>query len=264
MKLLWATAEASPDALQRFLSAIVFFCLWWIGPFVRLFAGLHPAYFWLSIPALIAMIVAMKKAKSREEEANRLWWQLFGWLMPFWLLVGVVYASLFADARTWYWASPSVVTVALCWGALAQIKAFRKLAAPLAGAIALALMCVVNLRFAHDVPAPYKWQAHAYNSNKWLEDYVPEGEILGIWNAGVPAYFGKYTVINLDGLMNNEVVPYWQSHDFGAYLEKKQIRYIFDLPEAIVRVKPFCREPLKLEESARHTASRRILWRVSP
>jgi hypothetical protein len=264
MKTLWASVESSPDVLERILSAIVFFCLWWIGAFVRLFAGLHPAYFWLSIPFIIVLLIAMKKAQWRANEANKLWWQLLSWLAPFWFLVGFVYATLFSDARTWYWASPAVVLVALCWGGLAQIKQLRRLPRLLAGIVVLVFISVVNLRFAYDVPAPYKWQAHAYDSNKWLESYVPEGETLGIWNAGVPAYFGKYPVINLDGLMNNEVVPYWQSRDFGAYLRKKQIRYIIDLPEAIVRVQPFCREPLKLQEVARHDASRRVLWRVLP
>jgi len=264
MKLLWAKAESHPDPIERIISSIIFFCLWWLGPVVKLFAGLEPTYFLFGIPLLIAIFVAMKKAKSQGLESNALWWQLVSWLVPFWLLAGSIYAVLFSDARTWYWASPAVVTLAICWGALSQIPALRKIPRPLAGSLVLALLLVINLHFLTNVPAPYKWQAETYKANQWLETRVPAGETLGIWNAGVPAYFGKYPVINLDGLMNNEVGPYWRSHDFGAYLKKRKIRYLFDLPEAIVRVKPFCREPLMLEEIARHEGSRRVLWRVLP
>ena len=49
---------------------------------------------------------------------------------------------------------------------------------------------------------------------------------MGCFNAGIPAYFGSRTVVNLDGLMNHAVIPYWRGHRFLDYLRDAHLAWI--------------------------------------
>ena len=260
MKVLWASAEVPADGVERVLSEVAFFLLWWVGPFATLFAGLPATFFVLALPFFLALCFGFKKANL-----GRDFGELCVWLGAFWALTGVIYALFFADARTWYWSTPGVALLTIFWGMAARVAARKgalREGKPLIGAGVLVWAISLNVSFLRDVPAPYRWQSAAFEANSWLETRVPRGAKLGVWNAGVTAYFGGFRVVNLDGLMNNDVVPFWKNRDFGAYLKREKIVWLFDLPEAMERLKPFLREPLEVEEIAVHKPSRRVLWRV--
>jgi len=51
---------------------------------------------------------------------------------------------------------------------------------------------------------------------------------VGAWNAGIEGYFSGGDVINLDGLMNDSILPYVKRGDLRKYLAKRNIEYLVD------------------------------------
>jgi hypothetical protein len=66
-------------------------------------------------------------------------------------------------------------------------------------------------------------------------------ERVGAWNAGIIGYFtGGRTVTNLDGLVNDEVVPHIVGNTLDSYVLKRELRYLCDF-RAMVRWGPLQR-----------------------
>ncbi len=59
---------------------------------------------------------------------------------------------------------------------------------------------------------------------------VPPGDLTGAFNSGYLQYFTDRRVINLDGLVNNEVLPYYKSRKGLEYLRLRNIRWLIDTP----------------------------------
>jgi len=69
-------------------------------------------------------------------------------------------------------------------------------------------------------------QMHA--AAMWMNDALPEGTRVGVFNAGTQAYFSKMRVINLDGLVNNAAYDAMRSYALWQYVRDSQIVYISD------------------------------------
>jgi hypothetical protein len=84
----------------------------------------------------------------------------------------------------------------------------------------------------------YGWHEHLLgtmqNQNamlsiaSWIDTHVPEGESVGVFNAGVTQYFSRTRVVNLDGLVNNRAYQALQDRNLSAYIAEEGIRYIAD------------------------------------
>ena len=59
---------------------------------------------------------------------------------------------------------------------------------------------------------------------------LPPGVSIGSFNAGLPsAILGeRYTIVNLDGVVNNSVLEFQQSQELECYLQQENISYVFD------------------------------------
>lgn len=61
-----------------------------------------------------------------------------------------------------------------------------------------------------------------------IKNQVPAGDRVGTFNSGFVQYFTDRKVINLDGLVNNEVLSYYKRNEGLDYFRKKNIRYLVD------------------------------------
>lgn len=52
--------------------------------------------------------------------------------------------------------------------------------------------------------------------------------IYAAWNAGIYGYFSNKLVINIDGLTNDEVLPYIKNNQLSYYLKLNNINKIID------------------------------------
>jgi hypothetical protein len=64
-------------------------------------------------------------------------------------------------------------------------------------------------------------------AGQYLQQQPVDGRI-GAWNAGIIGYFQGGQVVNLDGLVNNEIYDYAVSNRVPDYLDEQQICYVVD------------------------------------
>ena len=60
---------------------------------------------------------------------------------------------------------------------------------------------------------------------------VLSGKNVGAWDSGIMGYYSEGHVINLDGLVNNEVAPYIEGDSLIKYLSKKNIYWLIQSPD---------------------------------
>jgi hypothetical protein len=60
-----------------------------------------------------------------------------------------------------------------------------------------------------------------------LHENFPEVRV-GSWNAGIIGYYADSYVVNLDGLVNNDIYDYAVSNSLPDYISDKNIAYILD------------------------------------
>lgn len=75
-------------------------------------------------------------------------------------------------------------------------------------------------------------QATTYRAGRYLQEAGLEG-LVGAWNAGVVGYYSGGRVVNLDGLVNNDIYPYAVRNRLPEYIDKVGIRYIVDYAEML-------------------------------
>lgn len=70
---------------------------------------------------------------------------------------------------------------------------------------------------------------HLYNTALWIRDNLPPDAKIGAWNAGILAYFSDRTVVNLDGVINDEAIEALAQHQLADYIEQRNIDFLVDL-----------------------------------
>lgn len=76
--------------------------------------------------------------------------------------------------------------------------------------------------------SPWPHQQFMLEAGRYLAQNPTDG-FVGSWNSGIPGYYqGGTGVVNIDGLVNNDIYPYVRADNLPAYLREKNIRYILD------------------------------------
>ncbi|RZK91261.1 MAG: hypothetical protein EOO66_12400 [Methylobacterium sp.] len=130
--------------------------------------------------------------------------------------------SLNGAVQYWY-AATFFSAVALLAAGLAANLAPRGAVVPLL--IGLYAASAV-WRFAHP---PWPWQVATMEAGLMLRA-EPGLAPVGAWNAGIVAYFAARPVMNLDGLVNDDVYPAVVEGRLAPYLADRGIRYLVDFP----------------------------------
>jgi hypothetical protein len=153
-----------------------------------------------------------------------------------WLLIGsmtivLIHTYIRWFPRIWYFHIPYIAFLLLLTPAIYKLKNTTKI---VLGGLFLCGMLLVMSDGTDDHIGSFR---KAYLTQKRaiiatsLMDCMKPGTVVGAWNSGYPSYFSdSTTVINLDGLANNSVVPYYEQGRFGAYCDSMGIKYIVDNP----------------------------------
>jgi hypothetical protein len=117
------------------------------------------------------------------------------------------------------------------------------------------------------LPALWSWQRDVYTSQQKFEKQIPPTARIGCFNAGIPAYFSNRPIVNLDGLVNNQVAAYWKNGNFERFLIDYKIDYIMDEEQTLAKAQKFSSQKLRLQplNSAPLTnwpTEKRYLWKV--
>lgn len=62
----------------------------------------------------------------------------------------------------------------------------------------------------------------------WLKKHVGADERVGAFNCGIYAYFSGKTIVNLDGVMNDSVIPALEERRLIGYIREQEIKYVID------------------------------------
>jgi len=141
-----------------------------------------------------------------------------------------------ADIQYWYTASFMVPAALLLAGLGRGLLAGERLVRP--AVMVAALYVAFGIAFLPAAPWPN--QLPTYDAALDLRTSDVDGPI-GAWNAGVLAYFSGREVVNLDGLVNDDAVPYVVSDRLADYVDERGIRtivdyaYMLEVPRTMLR-----------------------------
>lgn len=188
-------------------------------PFIRLGGeGLQSQYAFLSLFALLglALYVAITH-KNRKK--------IFAACVSG-VLVIVCYLFFYrynGALQVWYGAS-FLVPLSLLFGVATSALCFRL---PLLAVLAVFILSAYS--WCLSLNAPWPWQSSMLKGGLYLKEHPVEGPV-GAWNAGVISYFSGRQIVNLDGLVNDEILRYAKSGRLSDYVAERQITYIMDFP----------------------------------
>ncbi len=97
------------------------------------------------------------------------------------------------------------------------------------GIVAYNLLSALRVNSAN---APWAYQVALRNAGMFLAAH-PEFSRVGAWNGGILGYYQGGTLVNLDGLVNNDIYAHAVAGTLPAYLQQKQIRYLLDYENLI-------------------------------
>ena len=218
MKLLWSTDMAASAERLGFNLLSLF------GPTSALTMVLAGALFLL----VLLLGIGWLKGSTAQGKGAALAGGRTLWLGC--LLAAVGYFIFYvrsADIQPWY-TSTLIVPLGLFltlpvvqpgWGGALRTGAL----------LLLAGLYVDQVRSTSTYLATPTWPHHSsgYQTGHFLKTARLPGRI-GCWNAGIIGYFQGGEVVNLDGLVNNDIYPYARDNRLPEYLQAKEIRFLVD------------------------------------
>ncbi|NOY98204.1 MAG: hypothetical protein GXP40_03230 [Chloroflexi bacterium] len=75
--------------------------------------------------------------------------------------------------------------------------------------------------------SPWPYQQIMLKAGRYLNQHPPDGKIAS-WNAGIIGYYQGGYVINVDGLVNDDIYAYAVNNRLPVYLLQQDVRYIID------------------------------------
>jgi hypothetical protein len=238
----------------------------WIGTLDEPLDWLNPFVCVAMIPAACGLLRA---ARRPLENRPLIAWS--AWLIGTTILTGLIYGLFYWDAPDWYHTQPALLIFILIYAWIVHAAGAGGRWGAVFGKGVPALLLLLTLfgafSFYADPPISYPWQWDFYNSQAEFEKLVPPGEPIGCFNAGIPGFFSQRRIVNLDGLVNDSVVPYFRTRTLDRYFHDEGIHYLADETFCLERAAPFLSGPVRLRPLAsvplrNWYAPRRFLWRV--
>lgn len=263
MKILWAGLEHSKvSTLHRLATATAGtgkVALVWPVYFA---SGRQPAG--VALAALLGLALLYVLIRRRDLLSGTWLWMLVASL-----LIAAYYQFYSSAVQGWYVALPGFVLFVVAYGvAVKWFLASKAAADPKKAnaftAVAFGLFLAGYASFTILTPRPYWDQVHLLDSALKFEQEVPAGSTVACMNAGIPGYFStRVRIVNVDGLVNHNIVPYWQERRFDEYFKDNKIQYFSDAKSWLDEVAlPFSKAPLKLEQIDFWPPNKRGLWRI--
>jgi len=261
MKQLWREAATSGmNGFAVFLFSAEIFFSWVVKSIVKVPMLKYVLPFMAAAAAGVGM---MARPRAR-------WIFHLLWLYP--LLLGVAYGISFPKTWTWYFAPGLVTLTLMAAGGIAVVVSgtySRRLTRyatrwfPVLALVA-AVECAGYL-LSKGARGRNRNQVDMLEVAQWISRNIPDHHRLAAWNSGVYGWYSGRTVINLDGLINNEIFTQVAGRGgAGAYISKRNIDFVVDVEDYMAREVPEWGDK-EYEQHYRH-ASRYMkpiaVWRI--
>ncbi len=141
-----------------------------------------------------------------------------------WTLAGAILFISFHiffrwSIRLWYAQAVFVLTLPII--ALACEKLNRKM-------LWVGALLALLLSGAWSIANPFRVADRSKVMLNLIQKKLSPNDKVGVFNSGFVQYFTDRRVINLDGLVNNEVLEYYKNKNGMQYLRERKIRWLFD------------------------------------
>ncbi len=193
---------------------------------------------------LLGVVVglALGLAPAGGYRTSRVWVAVRSACVPLiaFLALVLTHSLIRGTIKSWY-LIPAAAVAAIFLGILLGALDPSALFASARGRIAGALVALVVLSgFAYNGYTAwgrgmYSWQSEMLMAAEWVRDNVEADATVGSFNAGIIGYMSEREVVNLDGLVNNTVVPYIEERRLWDYIEKRDIDYLVDSDYSILK-----------------------------
>lgn len=143
-------------------------------------------------------------------------------------LLFVANASVRWTMREWYFISVISLFVILAAYVLERTNVFGRSARTMFILFVLIASGGFYLGWRDHLHNAMQAQRLMYEASAWLNSNVSAGVHVGVFNAGIQAYFSHARVINLDGLINNSAYDAMRERRLWAYAKESGIEYVSD------------------------------------
>lgn len=139
----------------------------------------------------------------------------------------MLYGHNSSAVQPWYIApfiAPVVIVVGVTIGALGRGPSTLTLRLS-AGVLVLGAVASFTIATA----PVWRHQANMMSAGRWLRDHPQPGTVAA-FNAGLISYFSGADVVNIDGLVNDDIYEYASQDRLVDYLVERDIRFVLDYP----------------------------------
>jgi hypothetical protein len=213
LKAHWATVEGFSGQLFRSLMLDSFGVVFFSIMFLSILLG--------------AVLVVMKRIKLSalvEKKKDLIAFFLFS----VFAVIGYTAFYSFSSTAGQPWYNVHVLIPLIVIGA-ASLGVVERTSTKLLLALAILISAAAahkEATFLTRMPSMWTHQSCMYRAQAELKDFGAHR--YGAWNTGIVGYFSKAEVVNIDGLVNNEIYPYVIEDRLFTYLAKRNIDYLID------------------------------------
>lgn len=224
MKMLWGQSEPLEEllTLERHLGNILASNPFAFGLATTFHRSPRASFFGALVIAAMAVLLARRVPSLVPDRASR---RVALVAVALITMAGylVLYSTSPEAVQVWYTSGftvPSAIAMAAIFEALTRVP---RLALPSVALVAV--LAVVNSRAAWRPLWPH--QRTQWESAQYIRDQLPQG-LVGAFNAGYLAFFSGRAVVNLDGLVNDDIYAHAASSTLACYVADTNLEYIVD------------------------------------
>ena len=131
--------------------------------------------------------------------------------------------------RNWYFLAPSMGLLTLMAVCLLPAEGtLRRSGAAVFAGVWILLAGAGLTRWTTQISSTEGTRAAIMEDARWIEEHLPRDAVIGAFNAGRSGYFLPRRVVNLDGVVNNQVVDAFAARALDRYLADQGIDYVFE------------------------------------
>jgi hypothetical protein len=161
-------------------------------------------------------------------------------LVGYALVQVLYYAYVQQNSNPRYFVGLGAIFCLLLGGLYSRLEPHLRTGALRQGVMAAALVLAVGLNtlevvefYRQHTTMPQLTQPTIYEAALWVRDNLSEDALLAAKNSGILQYYSGHVVLNIDGKLNNEIVPVLEQRRLWSYLEEKGVGYLVGRQEAI-------------------------------
>lgn len=189
---------------------------------------------------LVGLMIGV--AQRDDERARRTWKAVRLACVPLvaFVALALVHSLIRGTLKSWYFI-PAATVASIFAGVLCGPYDFAAFFRTGRGRAAAAFLAVVVLGgyllngATGWKKGMYPWQIEQVMAADWAKKNLDDSVWIGSFNAGIVGYLSQRKVVNLDGLVNNSVVPYLKQRRLWDYIRKRNISYLIDSDYSILK-----------------------------